>query len=369
MNARQITKQIRISYILPLVVFSLLLAIWSGWIRIGWSLPSTKTTGHHGALMVGSFLSTVIFLERAVTFKNKLVLLLPLLNGLSAVFFVTGLPAVAQFILLAGSIGFCIMCLHFIYSYGELYYYLFFAGAFCLAIGNWLLFKTNFYPQSAPWWMGFFLFTIVSERLELSRFLPVTKKQSSLLLLCLAIAFIGLLIPFHFNGSLVFATGLILTASWLFKYDMAMKSVKKAGQHRYSAILLISGYVWLVITGAFLYAGNVNAFWYDATLHSFFLGFVISMIFSHAPIILPAVLKLPVKPYRRQLYLLFILMQASLTARVVADGMLLPALRKWAGMINGITMLLFFISIAVLVKMELKKRNRKNSAANIIVAG
>jgi hypothetical protein len=345
-------------HVLPLVVLSLLLGVWIGWIRIGWNFPVSASVAQHGALMVGSFLSTVIFLERAVTFKNKLVLLLPIMNGVSGVFFAANYPVIAQCCLLAGGIGFCIMCLHFIYRYQELYYYLFFAAAFCLSIGNWLLLKTAFYPQSVPWWMGFFLFTIVAERLELSRFLQLTKRQTYLLLFSLFIAFAGLVIPFHFNGNNVLATGLIFTALWLFKYDMAIKSIKRAGQHRYSAVLLLTGYVWLIVTGIFLYAGNVNAFWYDATLHSFFLGFVISMIFSHAPIILPAVLKLPVKPYRPGLYVLFIVMQLSLIIRVVADSLLMVVTRKWAGMINGITLLLFFITIALLVKVELQKRKR-----------
>jgi hypothetical protein len=97
-------------------------------------------------------------------------------------------------------------------------------------------------------------------------------------------------------------------------------------------------------------------------LHSFFIGFVISMIFSHAPIILHAVSKLPAKPYRPGLYGLFIAMQTSLIARVAADVLVLPALRKWSGMINGITLLLFFITIATLVKTELNKRMQLTKA-------
>jgi hypothetical protein len=345
-------------FVLPLVALSLLLAVWSGWIRIGWNFPVTQSVAQHGALMIGSFLSTVIFLERAVTFKSRLVLLLPFINGLSGLFFAIGQPLIAQYLLLAASIGFCIMVLNFIYRFKDQYYYLFFAGAFCLTIGNWLLIRGQFYPQAVPWWMGFLLFTIVAERLELSRFLQLTKIQNNLLLGALLIAFVGLLIPFHLNGSLVFAAGLVLTALWLFKFDMAIKSVKRAGQHRYSAILLLTGYVWLIVTALFLFAGNVNAFWYDATLHSFFIGFVISMIFSHAPIILPAVLRLPVKPYRPGLYVLFGLMQASLITRVIADVLVLPVVRKWSGMINGVTLLLFFITIALLVKTELNKRSR-----------
>jgi len=97
-----------------------------------------------------------------------------------------------------------------------------------------------------------------------------------------------------------------------------------------------------LITVFFLGAGNVNAFYYDATLHSFFIGFVISMIFSHAPIILPAVLKLPVKFYRPVLYAWFWLMQLSLLTRIIADVAIMPTVRKWSGMVNGLTILLFF---------------------------
>jgi hypothetical protein len=193
--------------------------------------------------------------------------------------------------------------------------------------------------------------------------LKITTLQNNLLLAALSVAFAGLIIPFHLYGSYVFAARLILTAAWLFKFDMAVKSVKRAGEHRYSAILLLTGYVWLIITAIFLFTGNVNSFWYDATLHSFFIGFVISMIFSHAPIILHAVSKLPAKPYRPGLYGLFIAMQTSLIARVAADVLVLPALlRKWSGMINGITLLLFFITIATLVKTELNKRMQLTKA-------
>jgi len=36
---------------------------------------------------------------------------------------------------------------------------------------------------------------------------------------------------------------------------------------------------------------------YDAVVHAIFLGFVISMVMAHAPVILPAVLRRPL-PYR-----------------------------------------------------------------------
>lgn len=340
---------------LPLILLSLLLAIWGGWIRIGWSLPVSQVAAQHGAMMVGSFLATLIFSERAVTFQNKWVLLLPVVNGLSVLAFVAHQPVLAQLFLVAGSLGFTIMCGYFIKQHKDLYYYVFFAGALCLLIGNVILWKTNFYPNAVTWWIGFLLFTIVAERLELSRFLGLSNFKRNLLLAALASVGLGLVWPFHFSGNIVFALSLLAIALWLLKYDMAWFAVRKQGPHRYSGLLLIFGYAWLVITAVLLLVGNSSAFVYDATLHSFFIGFVFSMIFSHAPIIFPAVLKLPLKIYRPILYVWFGLLQASLVLRVVADIIEDVSLRRISGMLNGVAILLFFVTIAVTVKVELKK--------------
>jgi hypothetical protein len=97
-------------------------------------------------------------------------------------------------------------------------------------------------------------------------------------------------------------------------------------------------------------------FGYDAVLHSFFIGFVFSMIFSHAPIILPAVARLPIKIYRPFLFVIFILLQVSLIIRIIADVIGDVWCRKIGGFTNGITILLFFISIAFIVMQELRQR-------------
>ena len=59
------------------------------------------------------------------------------------------------------------------------------------------------------------------------------------------------------------------------------------GKHliiRYVAVCLLAGYFWLAVGGA-LVALQVA---YDAALHAIFVGFVFSMVFGHAPVILPA---------------------------------------------------------------------------------
>lgn len=348
--------------LLPVVILSLLTAIWAGWLRLGWTLPVTAAAAQHGALMVGSFLASLIFLERAVTFKNKWVLLLPAVNAGSGLFFLIQQPELAQWCLVLGSFGFVAMCGYFIYRYRELYYYVFFGGAGALFIGNFLLLQTGFYPQAVTWWMAFLLFTIVAERLELSRFLALTKWKQTWLVAALSVTFLSLFIPENFWGEAIFATSLILIALWLLKYDMARRSIKVPGQHRYSALLLITGYVWLLLTAVLTFSKAHIAFAYDAVLHSFFIGFVFSMIFSHAPIILPAVLKWPIKIYKPVLYVWFVLLQASLIVRIAGDVLGNIALRSWGGLLNGITMLLFFITIAFIVQQGLRKRKSLRKA-------
>ena len=343
--------------VLPFILLSLLTAIWTGWQRIGWDLPLTNATGHHGSLMVGSFLATLIFLERSVTFKNKWILLLPLVNGSSAVFFIYGNPFIAQILLIAGSTGFFVMCCYFILKFKEFYYYFFLLGAFTLVSGNIILFKTNFYPNAVPWWTGFFLFTIVAERIELSRFLPLNALKRNSLTAILIIFLASLFLPFHSYGKLVFAIALAFAGFWLLKYDMARLSLKIKGQHRYSAILLLTGFVWLIITALFFILGNELVFFYDAALHSFFIGFVFSMIFSHAPIILPAIIKMPLKIYRPVLYLWFVLLQLTLITRVVAAINGNFELRQWSGMTNGVVILLFFVTIIITVISEIRKKS------------
>ena len=88
-------------------------------------------------------------------------------------------------------------------------------------------------------------------------------------------------------------------------------------------------------------------------LHAIFLGFVFSMILGHAPIILPALMPVDIT-YRSLFYLPLILLQGSLVIRVVADLLLNPALRQWAGLFNVLAILLF---LAVML-LSAKRRSR-----------
>ena len=57
---------------------------------------------------------------------------------------------------------------------------------------------------------------------------------------------------------------------------------------------------------------------YDLVVHAVTLGFAMSMVLAHAPIILPAVLVRPL-PYRPVLYAATLALQLSLILRVAGD--------------------------------------------------
>jgi uncharacterized protein involved in response to NO len=122
--------------------------------------------------------------------------------------------------------------------------------------------------------------------------------------------------------------------------------------------MLHLGYVWLAVSGiiglyyGILVAGPI----YDAWLHALFLGFAFSMIFAHALIILPALVKITL-PFHRGFYLPPILLHISLIMRIAGDLLLQQTLRQWGGLLNGVAILLFFFIVIVTVIQNKVKTN------------
>jgi hypothetical protein len=78
-------------------------------------------------------------------------------------------------------------------------------------------------------------------------------------------------------------------------------------------------------------------------LHSIFLGFVFSMIFAHAPIILPTITGLSL-PFQEIFYLHAGLLHLSLLLRIAGDLGLWLLLQQWGGLVNTLAVLLFLIN-------------------------
>jgi len=209
-----------------------------------------------------------------------------------------------------------------------------------------------------PWWVGFLVLMIAGERLELSRLRQPTPLIRGEFHASVAVILIGLGYSFFdFPTALRLAgVGLLLLALWLLRYDLVWQSARQAGLPRFMAICLIAGYVWLA-AGGILWIGFAQFFsaglTYDAMLHAIFLGFVFSMIFAHAPIILPTITGLAL-PFQNIFYLHAALLHLSLLLRVAGDIGQLAALQRWGGLLNSLSILLFLVNNVRAVKLGMK---------------
>jgi hypothetical protein len=134
---------------------------------------------------------------------------------------------------------------------------------------------------------------------------------------------------------------------------MARRTVRRAGLPRFIALCLLVGYVWLGIGGVFgVVFGEVHAgIQYELLLHALLLGFVFSMIFGHALIIIPALAQRTVG-FHAGFYLPLILLHSSLLLRVWGGLNNAMAVRQWGGMLNVVAVFTFMGLILISVLRE-----------------
>jgi len=335
---------------LMMALASLLIGLWTGLTRLGWDLSYLKPTFYHGSIMVGGFLGTLICLEKAIPLKNNLLLLIPVVNASSIVFFLSGHFTYALVILIVGSTGLCIIYLIYLSQQDELPILIMLMGALSWLTGNILLLFKNLYPLSLSWLMAFLLFTITAERLELSKFLPVTRLNKIVLLILLGLFVTGALLHFHGIGSYFTGASLIGISIWLMRYDVIRVTLKKEGLTKFTAVALLTGYFALLLDGIFFIIFPATPFAYDALVHTFFIGFIFPMIFAHGPIILPGVLGVSVKPYHRALYFPLMLLIGSVLIRILADAYVISyTFRMMSGWISAGGILLYLVTLFTLL--------------------
>jgi hypothetical protein len=343
----------------PLVAPWILLALFTGLLggltRIGWSIPLTKFAGLHGLIMVGGFLGTVISFEKTITLKHKTWLVVPVISGLSVLFMIVGNYEISLGLQLAASFGLVIAFFKWLSMTNDHYYRIMIIGALSWMIAISGLMAGRAIPSILPWWIAFILFIIVGERLELSQFLPITKKSKSLLYIFLITFLAGIFTPYHMPGKYLLGLALIGIGIWLVRNDIVKISLNKNGKHQYIAVLLLIGYIWLIITGIITSALPNGGYIYDAMVHSFFLGFAFSMIFAHGPIIIPGILKKNYDLYSKSLYVWIIGFQITLLLRIIGDFTNIETLRLLGGLGNAIFILCFFGNIIVNVRIAAKK--------------
>jgi len=200
-----------------------------------------------------------------------------------------------------------------------------------------------------PWLVGYLVLTIFGERLELARIGTLRPRDArtamAIAVGVLTAGVVSLLAPEP--GFVLLGVALLAAAGWLAVKDVARRTVNATGLPRFIAVCLLAGYAWMGVAGAiWALGGQVEGRAYDAAAHALFLGFVISMIMAHAPVIMPAVLRRPL-PYRRAFVVPAVLLHLTLAFRLaVGDARDL----EWAvqaGGVGNIVAVLLLVAVAV----------------------
>lgn len=326
----------------------LLVALYSALGRVGWSLPIPEIAAKHGFLMVSGLFGTLISLERSLILKNRWWLSIPIFSAFSVVL-IFNYEVVAFGLQLLAATLLTILYIHQWKKYAENYFF-----GLCLSSLSWgmaavVLLAGKAFAAASMWYLLFLLFTIVAERLELSKFVATPKWAKPLLLALLALLFAAQAIPFHWGANYVSGILVAGIAYWLMNFDIININLKKKGFFYYTGSSLFGGYAWLMLSGVLMALPLDAPYHYDAVLHSFFIGFAFLMLYAHAPIIFPALLGTGHKPFHKILYLPVFATHALLLLRLFADYSLNWQLRKWTGLLQIVVMLFFFGSFAVLM--------------------
>ncbi|MFZ6013563.1 MAG: hypothetical protein ACOYXT_24695 [Bacteroidota bacterium] len=337
-----------------LAIINLFAGLGTGLVRIGWQFEISNLAPAHGAIMVGGFLGTLISIEKIIPLRNKFLFFIPALSGSSLLLFLLNMPQESILMVTLASLGLVVIFVYYYFKYKDLQYLIMLIGGICWLVGNVLLYSKNFYPASFPLWLGFILFVIVGERIDLMKFMPVTNRAKFLLMFFLAMYLGSTLFHFHGAGNYIAGISLIAVAVWLIKNDMISANISKSALTKYVAIALLCGYISLLICGVFILSLQGSAMAYDAVVHTFFLGFTFSMIFAHGPIILPGVLGVIVKPYHIIFYLFLSLLQASWLMRAFSDSSLNFYLRQISGLLSTVAILGYFASLAIVSINQLR---------------
>ena len=361
--------------LLLLAGLSLLAGLDAALVLLG--LPAPVTTDRlpdvHGMVMVLGFVGTLVSLERAVALRRWWGFGAPLLLGLGALALLTPLPlAVGRGLLTAGAALLVVLYVPLFRRSHDPAVLCQQLGAVAAACGALLWWAGAPMPATVPWLTAFVVTTIAGERLELARVAmsglrPGDRTRADRAVLGVSVATVlgaAAATAWPEAGHALLGAALLALCAWLAGNDVARRTVRSRGLPRFTAVCLLAAYAWLAAAGAVWLLGGpqTSGPGYDAVLHSVFLGFTISMIMAHAPVILPAVLRVPL-PYHPAMYVPAAVLHVTLVLRVaVGDARDLPALVTVGGVGNIVAMLLFLGTNVVVGVLAARRARRARGA-------
>ncbi len=350
----------RLPVLAPALV-ALLAGLWAGLLRLGLDIPELRPglAAEHGPLLVLGFLGTQIGLERAVALARPWAFAVPAAAAAGAVWLLTGLPAEGgQALLALGGAGLLVVYVHVHRIQPSWHNVVMALGAAAWLIGALVWLGGARLATVVPWLAAFLVLTIVGERLELSRMRHPPPRVRHMLLVAVGAFLVGVALAGTWPevGVRLAGAGLLAQAAWLARYDVARRTILMTGATRYMAAALMAGYFWLAVAGVVWMADGAllgGGFAYDAMIHAIFLGFVISMVFAHAPVIVPAVLNVAL-PYNRAFYGPLVLLHASLVVRLAGDAAGDATAWRVGGVLNEVA-ILGFVGLAVVTAVRARR--------------
>ncbi|MDP3969568.1 MAG: hypothetical protein Q8Q02_14955 [Nocardioides sp.] len=307
-------------------------------------VSSARLPEVHGVLLVLGFVGTLVALERAVALRHPAGYTAPAFLGLGAVALLSPFPVtVGAALLVLGTVALVGVYVPLWRRQADESVLVQGLGA-VLATGAALLWLGGTaVPALLPWLVGFVVLTIGGERLELAR-LAMGPSAGPLLVGLAAAVCAGVVASLLWPqvGTVLLGAALLALGGWLATHDVARRTVTGTGLPRYMAACMLAAYAWLGVAGTlWLAGGSAAGAAYDAVVHTVFLGFTLSMIMAHAPVILPAVLRRPL-PYHRALWLPVLLLHGSLVVRLwLGDALEVDHAWRIGGVLNIVSVLLF----------------------------
>lgn len=335
--------------------------LYAGLYRIGWPLPAGGPLAEiHGPLMVSGFFGTVISLERAVALGRPWAYLAPFAAALGALALLMGAPPiVGAGLFVFSGLSASINALAVLRLQPALFTTVMLVGALGWLAGNYLLMVGVPVISLVGWWLVFFVATIAAERLELSRFMRTSHYANVLFGALIVVVVSGAIMGLDVEGGAnLMGAGFLALSLWLWRYDVARSTIRRSGQTRFFATSLLAGYAWLGVAGLLALLGAVGSwpFGYDLVLHLTLIGFVLSMVFAHALIILPAVTGMKLT-YSPSLYGPLFLLYASVAMRLVGGSLEIDDLRLASSVIT----VLAIASFAVTLALSSLRRSHRNA--------
>lgn len=341
---------------------SLLAGLDAGLLLLGVPAPvgSGRLPDVHGVLMVLGFLGTLISLERAVALRQGWAYAAPALLGAGGLALASPLPRAVGAVLLIDGCAALVAVLTTLWRRQRddmtAVEVLAAVCALCAA----LLWTRLEISALLPWLVAFIVLTISAERVELARILlPGTAPRT---LVGMAVLFVAasagaLLAPAI--GARVMGLALVAMAAWLGTVDVARRTIRGTGQARLSAVSMLAAYVWLTVAGLTWVSGGppTTTAAYDIVVHGVFLGFAMSMVVAHAPVILPAVIRRPL-PHRPIAWLPLVVLHAGLLVRVAGDVSGHGGMWQAGGVVTVVALLLLPASVIASLLLPAPSRAR-----------